>query len=254
MKKLFLILILLNLSNILLASPNDNQKSTTNKPLIEGLGFLKIGDSERFVKQQISRTGVEVIPRGSEPGQHPSTLGWSYENLPITKNYVAPIVDLYFHENKLFMIELPNYQSFDNDALSYQAKWRFNEIITGLRDKYNFIQKPDSFEVRHPEYNENELYCNSSYSIKRVSWIIESEEKILAEYIEQKIYDINGTDEILFDSLDGNGCEQSYKTFIIYNKEINEEVKRLDNEEYNLWEIEERSREEKEKTERLKDL
>ena len=78
--------------------------ATVAQPLVDGIGFLKIGDSEQYVKQMIAKKQGKKPRLLKGDDLYPSSYVWLYEDLALTEDFTAPIILMRFHQGRLYHI------------------------------------------------------------------------------------------------------------------------------------------------------
>ena len=223
--------------------------ATVAQPLVDGIGFLKIGDSEQYVKQMI------VKKQGKKPrllkgdNLYPSSYRWVYEDLALTEDFTAPEILMKFHQGRLYHIAvhytLDAYDLRDRGGVARAVEDR-NEafhIAKALVDKYGieFAQKE---EINRPS-------CIHVKEAERFSIVLPSIEGVDAGIFENFLDNLSGNplSEINLYLYDRRRCPDNEIYIMVYDKNVSDEVKKIEdglqNEKKEKEEAEKRAIEEK---------
>ena len=203
--------------------------ATVAQPLVDGIGFLKIGDSEQYVKQMIAKKQGKKPRLLKGDDIYPSSYRWVYEDLALTEDFTAPIILMKFHQGRLYHIAvhytLDAYNLRDRGDVARAVEDRdevFN-IAKALVDKYGteFAQKE---EINSPS-------CIHVKEAERFSIVLPSIEGVNAGIFENFLDNLSGnplseTDLYLYDR---RRCPDDAVSIMVYDSKVSDEVEKIEN-------------------------
>lgn len=225
--------------------------ATVAQPLVDGIGFLKIGDSEQYVKQMIAKKQGKKPRLLKGDNLYPSSYRWVYEDLALTEDFTAPEILMKFHQGRLYHIAvnytLNAYDLRDMGGVARAVEDR-NEafhIAKALVDKYGieFVE----------EEAINSSGCIHVKEAKRFIIALPSIEGVDAGIFKNFLNDLSGnplsgTNLYLYDL---RRCPDNEIYIMVYDKNVSDEVKKIENrlqdEKKEKEEAEKRAIEEKER-------
>ena len=199
------------------------------QPLVDGIGFLKIGDSEQYVKQMIAKKQGKKPRLLKGDDLYPSSYRWVYEDLALTEDFTAPIILMKFHQGRLYHIAvhytLDAYNLRDRGDVARAVEDRdevFN-IAKALVDKYGteFAQKE---AINSPS-------CIHVKEAERFSIVLPSIEGVNAGIFENFLDNLSGnplseTDLYLYDR---RRCPDDAVSIMVYDSKVSDEVEKIEN-------------------------
>ena len=199
------------------------------QPLVDGIGFLKIGDSEQYVKQMIAKKQGKKPRLLKGDDLYPSSYRWVYEDLALTEDFTAPEILMKFHQGRLYHIAvhytLDAYNLRDRGDVARAVEDRdevFN-IAKALVDKYGteFAQKE---AINSPS-------CIHVKEAERFSIVLPSIEGVNAGIFENFLDNLSGnplseTDLYLYDR---RRCPDDAVSIMVYDSKVSDEVEKIEN-------------------------
>lgn len=203
--------------------------ATVAQPLVDGIGFLKIGDSEQYVKQMIAKKQGKKPRLLKGDGLYPSSYRWVYEDLALTEDFTAPIIFMKFHQGRLYHIAvhytLDAYNLRDRGDVARAVEDR-NEVFNiakALVDKYGteFAQKEAI----------NSQSCIHVKEAERFIIVLPSIEGVNAGIFENFLDNLSGnplseTDLYLYDR---RRCPDDAASIMVYDRNVSDEVEKIEN-------------------------
>lgn len=203
--------------------------ATVAQPLVDGIGFLKIGDSEQYVKQMIAKKQGKKPKLLKGDDLYPSSYRWVYEDLALTEDFTAPEILMKFHQGRLYYIAvhytLDAYNLRDRGGVARAVEDR-NEVFNiakALVDKYGteFAQKE---AINSPS-------CIHVKEAERFSIVLPSIEGVNAGIFENFLDNLSGnplseTDLYLYDR---RRCPDDAVSIMVYDSNVSDEVEKIEN-------------------------
>lgn len=199
------------------------------QPLVDGIGFLKIGDSEQYVKQMIAKKQGKKPRLLKGDDLYPSSYGWVYEDLALTEDFTAPIILMKFHQGRLYYIvvhytlDAYNLRDMGGVARAIEDRNEAFHIAKALTDKYGteFTQKE---AINSPS-------CIHVKEAERFITILPSIEGVDAAIFENYLDDLSGnplsgTNLYLYDR---RRCPDNEISIMVYDRNVSDEVKKIEN-------------------------
>ena len=203
--------------------------ATVAQPLVDGIGFLKIGDSEQYVKQMIAKKQGKKPRLLKGDDLYPSSYGWLYEDLALTEDFTAPIILMKFHQGRLYHIAV-NYTLNAYDLRDVGSVKRAIEdrdeafhIAKALTDKYG-IESVEEEAI-------NSSSCIHVKEAKRFIIVLPSIEGVDASILENFLDDLSGnplsgTNLYLYDR---RRCPDNAISIMVYDSNVSDEVEKIEN-------------------------
>lgn len=203
--------------------------ATVAQPLVDGIGFLKIGDSEQYVKQMIAKKQGKKPRLLKGDDLYPSSYGWLYEDLALTEDFTAPIILMKFHQGRLYHIAvdytLNAYDLRDVGSVKRAIEDRDEafHITKALTDKYGI----ESIE----EEAINSSSCIHVKEAKRFIIVLPSIEGVNAGIVENFLDDLSGNplsgrNLYLYDL---RRCPDNAISIMVYDSKVSDEVEKIEN-------------------------
>lgn len=199
------------------------------QPLVDGIGFLKIGDSEQYVKQMIAKKQGKKPRLLKGDNLYPSSYRWVYEDLALTEDFTAPIIFMKFHQGRLYHIAV-NYTLNAYDLRDVGSVKRAIEdrdeafhIAKALTDKYG-IESVEEEAI-------NSSSCIHVKEAKRFMIVLPSIEGVDASIFENFLDDLSGnplsgTKLYLYDQ---RRCPDNEISIMVYDRNVSDEVEKIEN-------------------------
>lgn len=203
--------------------------ATVAQPLVDGIGFLKIGDSEQYVKQMIAKKQGKKPRLLKGDDLYPSSYVWLYEDLALTEDFTAPIILMRFHQGRLYHIAV-NYTLNAYDLRDVGSVERAIEdrdeafhIAKALTDKYG-IESVEEEAI-------NSSSCIHVKEAKRFMIVLPSIEGVDASIFENFLDDLSGnplsgTKLYLYDQ---RRCPDNEISIMVYDRNVSDEVEKIEN-------------------------
>lgn len=203
--------------------------ATVAQPLVDGIGFLKIGDSEQYVKQMIAKKQGKKPRLLKGDDLYPSSYGWLYEDLALTEDFTAPIILMKFHQGRLYHIAV-NYTLNAYDLRDVGSVKRAIEdrdeafhIAKALTDKYG-IESVEEEAI-------NSSSCIHVKEAKRFIIVLPSIEGVDASILENFLDDLSGNplsgrNLYLYDR---RRCPDNEISIMVYDSKVSDEVEKIEN-------------------------
>ena len=197
--------------------------ATVAQPLVDGIGFLKIGDSEQYVKQMIAKKQGKKPRLLKGDDLYPSSYGWLYED------FTAPIILMKFHQGRLYHIAV-NYTLNAYDLRDVGSVKRAIEdrdeafhIAKALTDKYG-IESVEEEAI-------NSSSCIHVKEAKRFIIVLPSIEGVDASIVENFLDDLSGNplsgrNLYLYDL---RRCPDNDISVMVYDSKVSDEVEKIEN-------------------------
>lgn len=203
--------------------------ATVAQPLVDGIGFLKIGNSEQYVKQMIAKKQGKKPRLLKGDDLYPSSYRWVYEDLALTEDFTAPEILMKFHQGRLYHIAihytLDAYNLRDRGGVARAVEDR-NEVFhiaKALVDKYGteFAQKEAI----------NSSSCIHVKEAERFIIVLPSIEGVNAGIFENFLDNLSGnplseTDLYLYDR---RRCPDDAVSIMVYDSNVSDEVEKIEN-------------------------
>lgn len=202
--------------------------ATVAQPLVDGIGFLKIGDSEQYVKQMIAKKQGKKPRLLKGDDLYPSSYVWLYEDLALTEDFTAPIILMKFHQGRLYHIAV-NYTLNAYDLRDVGSVKRAIEdrdeafhIAKALTDKYG-IESVEEEAI-------NSSSCIHVKEAKRFMIVLPSIEGVDASIVENFLDDLSGnplsgTKLYLYDQ---RRCPDNKISILVYDRNVSDEVEKIE--------------------------
>lgn len=203
--------------------------ATVAQPLVDGIGFLKIGDSEQYVKQMIAKKQGKKPRLLKGDDLYPSSYGWLYEDLALTEDFTAPIILMKFHQGRLYHIAV-NYTLNAYDLRDVGSVKRAIED----RDEAFHIAKAliDKYGIEFVEEEAiNSLGCTRVKEAERFIIVLRSIEGVHAGIFENFLNDflgkpLGGRNLYLYDR---GRCPDNEISIMVYDSNVYDEVEKIEN-------------------------
>lgn len=203
--------------------------ATVAQPLVDGIGFLKIGDSEQYVKQMIAKKQGKKPRLLKGDNLYPSSYGWLYEDLALTEDFTAPIILMKFHQGRLYHIAV-NYTLNAYDLRDVGSVKRAIEdrdeafhIAKALTDKYG-IESVEEEAI-------NSSSCIHVKEAKRFMIVLPSIEGVDASIFEDFLDDLSGNplSGVNLYLYDRRRCPDNAISIMVYDRNVSDEVEKIEN-------------------------
>lgn len=203
--------------------------ATVAQPLVDGIGFLKIGDSEQYVKQMIAKKQGKKPRLLKGDDLYPSSYRWVYEDLALTEDFTAPEILMKFHQGRLYYIAvhytLDAYDLGDMGGVARAVEDR-NEafhIAKALTDKYG-IESVEEEAI-------NSSSCIHVKEAKRFIILLPSIEGVNAGIFKNFLDDLSGnplsgSNLYLYDR---RRCPDNEIYIMVYDSNVSDEVEKIEN-------------------------
>lgn len=203
--------------------------ATVAQPLVDGIGFLKIGDSEQYVKQMIAKKQGKKPRLLKGDDLYPSSYVWLYEDLALTEDFTAPIILMRFHQGRLYHIAV-NYtlnaydlRDMGGVARAIEDRDEAFHIAKALTDKYG-IESVEEEAI-------NSSSCIHVKEAKRFMIVLPSIEGVDASIFENFLDDLSGnplsgTKLYLYDQ---RRCPDNEISIMVYDRNVSDEVEKIEN-------------------------
>lgn len=203
--------------------------ATVAQPLVDGIGFLKIGDSEQYVKQMIAKKQGKKPRLLKGDDIYPSSYRWVYEDLALTEDFTAPEILMKFHQGRLYHIAihytLDAYDLRDVGSVKRAIEDR-NEVFNiakALTDKYGteFVEKEAI----------NSSSCIHVKEAERFIILLPSIEGVNAAIFENFLDDLSGnplSGRKLY-LYDRRRCPDNAISIMVYDSNVSDEVEKIEN-------------------------
>ncbi|HFC8457043.1 TPA: hypothetical protein ACFP38_000513 [Neisseria subflava] len=203
--------------------------ATVAQPLVDGIGFLKIGDSEQYVKQMIAKKQGKKPKLLKGDDLYPSSYRWVYEDLALTEDFTAPEILMKFHQGRLYYIAihytLDAYDLGDMGGVARAVEDR-NEafhIAKALTDKYG-IESVEEEAI-------NSSSCIHVKEAKRFIILLPSIEGVNAGIFKNFLDDLSGnplSGRKLY-LYDRRRCPDNAISIMVYDSNVSDEVEKIEN-------------------------
>ncbi len=225
--------------------------ATVAQPLVDGIGFLKIGDSEQYVKQMIAKKQGKKPKLLKGDDLYPSSYRWVYEDLALTEDFTAPEILMKFHQGRLYHIAI----HYTLDAYNLRDRGGVARAIED-RDEAFYIAKAliDKYGIEFAQKEAiNSLGCTRVKEAERFIIVLRSIEGVNAGIFENFLDNLSGnplseTDLYLYDR---RRCPDDAVSIMVYDSNVSDEVEKIENglqdEKKEKEEAEKRAIEEKER-------
>ena len=225
--------------------------ATVAQPLVDGIGFLKIGDSEQYVKQMIAKKQGKKPRLLKGDDLYPSSYVWLYEDLALTEDFTAPIILMRFHQGRLYHIAV----HYTLDAYDLRDVGSVKRAIED-RDEAFHIAKAltDKYGIKSVEEEAiNSSSCIHVKEAERFIIVLPSIEGVNAGIVENFLDDLSGnplsgSNLYLYDR---RRCPDNAISIMIYDSKVSDEVEKIEdglqNEKKEKEEAEKRAIEEEER-------
>lgn len=225
--------------------------ATVAQPLVDGIGFLKIGDSEQYVKQMIAKKQGKKPRLLKGDDLYPSSYRWVYEDLALTEDFTAPEILMKFHQGRLYHIAihytLDAYDLRDVGSVKRAIEDRDEafHIAKALTDKYG-IESVEEEAI-------NSSSCIHVKEAERFIIVLPSIEGVNAGIFENFLDDLSGNplsgrNLYLYDR---RRCPDNAISIMVYDSKVSDEVEKIEdglqNEKKEKEEAEKRAIEEEER-------
>lgn len=203
--------------------------ATVAQPLVDGIGFLKIGDSEQYVKQMIAKKQGKKPRLLKGDDLYPSSYRWVYEDLALTEDFTAPEILMKFHQGRLYHIvvhyTLDAYDLRDVGSVKRAIEDRDEafHIAKALTDKYG-IESVEEEAINSPS-------CIHVKEAKRFMIVLPSIEGVNASIFEDFLDDLSGN-PLIGSNLylyDRRRCPDNKIFIMVYDRNVSDEVKKIEN-------------------------
>lgn len=203
--------------------------ATVAQPLVDGIGFLKIGDSEQYVKQMIAKKQGKKPRLLKGDDLYPSSYGWLYEDLALTEDFTAPIILMKFHQGRLYHIAV----DYTLDAYDLRDVGSVKRAIED-RDEAFHIAKAltDKYGIKSVEEEAiNSSSCIDVKEAERFIIVLPSIEGVNAGIVENFLDDLSGnplsgSNLYLYDR---RRCPDNAISVMVYDKNVSDEVEKIEN-------------------------
>lgn len=203
--------------------------ATVAQPLVDGIGFLKIGDSEQYVKQMIAKKQGKKPRLLKGDDLYPSSYGWLYEDLALTEDFTAPIILMKFHQGRLYHIAV----DYTLDAYDLRDVGSVKRAIED-RDEAFHIAKAltDKYGIKSVEEEAiNSSSCIDVKEAERFIIVLPSIEGVNAGIAENFLDDLSGnplsgSNLYLYDR---RRCPDNAISVMVYDKNVSDEVEKIEN-------------------------
>lgn len=203
--------------------------ATVAQPLVDGIGFLKIGDSEQYVKQMIAKKQGKKPKLLKGDDLYPSSYRWVYEDLALTEDFTAPEILMKFHQGRLYHIAV----NYTLDAYNLRDRGDVARAVED-RDEAFYIAKAliDKYGIEFAQKEAiNSLGCTRVKEAERFIIVLRSIEGVNAGIFENFLDNLSGnplsgTDLYLYDR---RRCPDDAVSIMVYDKNVSDEVEKIEN-------------------------
>ena len=221
------------------------------QPLVDGIGFLKIGDSEQYVKQMIAKKQGKKPRLLKGDNLYPSSYRWVYEDLALTEDFTAPEILMKFHQGRLYHIAV----NYTLDAYDLRDRGGVARAVEDRNEAFHIAKAlVDKYGIEFVEEEAiNSSGCIHVKEAKRFIIALPSIEGVDAGIFKNFLNDLSGNplSEINLYLYDRRRCPDNEIYIMVYDKNVSDEVKKIEdglqNEKKEKEEAEKRAIEEKER-------
>lgn len=202
--------------------------ATVAQPLVDGIGFLKIGDSEQYVKQMIAKKQGKKPKLLKGDDLYPSSYRWVYEDLALTEDFTAPEILMKFHQGRLYHIAV----NYTLDAYNLRDRGDVARAVED-RDEAFYIAKAliDKYGIEFAQKEAiNSLGCTRVKEAERFIIVLRSIEGVNAGIFENFLDNLSGnplseTDLYLYDR---RRCPDDAVSIMVFDKNVSDEVEKIE--------------------------
>lgn len=225
--------------------------ATVAQPLVDGIGFLKIGDSEQYVKQMIAKKQGKKPRLLKGDNLYPSSYRWVYEDLALTEDFTAPEILMKFHQGRLYHIAV----NYTLDAYDLRDRGGVARAVEDRNEAFHIAKAlVDKYGIEFVEEEAiNSSGCIHVKEAKRFIIALPSIEGVDAGIFKNFLNDLSGNplSEINLYLYDRRRCPDNEIYIMVYDKNVSDEVKKIEdglqNEKKEKEEAEKQAIEEKER-------
>ena len=203
--------------------------ATVAQPLVDGIGFLKIGDSEQYVKQMIAKKQGKKPRLLKGDDLYPSSYRWVYEDLALTEDFTAPIILMKFHQGRLYHIAV----HYTLDAYNLRDRGDVARAVEDRDEVFNIAKAlVDKYGTEFAQIEElNSPSCMHVIEAERFSIVLPSIEGVNAGIFENFLDNLSGnplseTDLYLYDR---RRCPDDAVSIMVYDSKVSDEVEKIEN-------------------------
>lgn len=203
--------------------------ATVAQPLVDGIGFLKIGDSEQYVKQMIAKKQGKKPRLLKGDDLYPSSYRWVYEDLALTEDFTAPEILMKFHQGRLYYIAV----HYTLDAYDLRDVGSVKRAIEDRNEVFNIAKAlTDKYGTESVEEEAiNSSSCIHVKEAERFSIVLPSIEGVNAGIFENFLDNLSGnplseTDLYLYDR---RRCPDDAVSIMVYDSNVSDEVEKIEN-------------------------
>ena len=203
--------------------------ATVAQPLVDGIGFLKIGDSEQYVKQMIAKKQGKKPRLLKGDDLYPSSYVWLYEDLALTEDFTAPIILMRFHQGRLYYIAV----HYTLDAYNLRDVGSVKRAIEDRNEVFNIAKAlTDKYGTESVEEEAiNSSSCIDVKEAERFIIVLPSIEGVNAGIFENFLDDLSGNplsgrNLYLYDR---RRCPDNAISIMVYDSKVSDEVEKIEN-------------------------
>lgn len=203
--------------------------ATVAQPLVDGIGFLKIGDSEQYVKQMIAKKQGKKPRLLKGDDLYPSSYRSLYEDLALTEDFTAPIILMKFHQGRLYYIAV----HYTLDAYNLRDVGSVKRAIEDRNEVFNIAKAlTDKYGTESVEEEAiNSSSCIDVKEAERFIIVLPSIEGVNAGIFENFLDDLSGNplsgrNLYLYDR---RRCPDNAISIMVYDSKVSDEVEKIEN-------------------------
>ncbi|HFC8454787.1 TPA: hypothetical protein ACFP37_000417 [Neisseria subflava] len=203
--------------------------ATVAQPLVDGIGFLKIGDSEQYVKQMIAKKQGKKPRLLKGDDLYPSSYRWVYEDLALTEDFTAPEILMKFHQGRLYHIAI----HYTLDAYDLRDVGSVKRAIEDRNEVFNIAKAlTDKYGTESVEKEAiNSSSCIHVKEAERFIILLPSIEGVNAGIFENFLDDLSGnplSGRKLY-LYDRRRCPDNAISIMVYDSNVSDEVEKIEN-------------------------
>lgn len=202
--------------------------ATVAQPLVDGIGFLKIGNSEQYVKQMIAKKQGKKPRLLKGDDLYPSSYRWLYEDLALTEDFTAPEILMKFHQGRLYHIAI----HYTLDAYDLRDVGSVKRAIEDRNEVFNIAKAlTDKYGTESVEKEAiNSSSCIHVKEAERFIILLPSIEGVNAGIFENFLDDLSGnplsgTKLYLYDR---RRCPDNAISIMVYDRNVSDEVEKIE--------------------------
>ena len=202
--------------------------ATVAQPLVDGIGFLKIGDSEQYVKQMIAKKQGKKPRLLKGDDLYPSSYRWLYEDLALTEDFTAPEILMKFHQGRLYHIAV----NYTLNAYDLRDVGSVKRAIEDRNEVFNIAKAlTDKYGTESVEKEAiNSSSCIHVKEAERFIILLPSIEGVNAGIFENFLDDLSGnplsgTKLYLYDR---RRCPDNAISIMVYDRNVSDEVEKIE--------------------------